>query len=192
LATWLLTGTPLKNGRPINLYPLLLAAGHPLADNKWDYQEYYCNAHRRAVGRRTIWDNTGAAHLDQLAKKTEDVILRRTKQGCLTELSAKTRLLKPIELEPSKVKEYDIKIKKLVEEYRDRGKAGLVDPSAEALVTLNILRKVGSEFKVNSAIALAEELLEQGQQVVLRLTGDLLPGEPEYLTGNFQYRADRH
>lgn len=29
LTTWLLTGTPIKNGRPINLLPLLQIAGHP-------------------------------------------------------------------------------------------------------------------------------------------------------------------
>lgn len=203
LAAWLLTGTPIKNGRPINLYPLLLAVDHPLAVNKWDYQKHYCNAHHKSVGySKTVWDNTGASHLDELAKKTEDVILRRTKQECLTELPAKTRLFKQAELEPSKAKEYDLEIKRLVREYKDRAKAGLVDPDAEALVTLNYLRKVGSQFKVDPAIALAEELLEQGQQVVLftefldsasrvyaRLGGELLTGESK--AGDRQAMIDR-
>ncbi len=29
-AIWLLTGTPMKNGRPVQLFPLLAAIGHPL------------------------------------------------------------------------------------------------------------------------------------------------------------------
>ena len=30
-AIWLLTGTPMKNGRPDQLYPLLAAIDHPIA-----------------------------------------------------------------------------------------------------------------------------------------------------------------
>lgn len=190
IAAWMLTGTPIKNGRPINLYPLLLAANHPLAENRLEYQKHYCNAHHKSFGKKTVWDVTGAAHLDELAKKTEDVILRRTKAECLPELPAKTRLFKEAELEPGKSREYEAEIKRLVEDYRDRAKAGLVDADSEALITLNYLRKVGSHFKVDAAIALAEELLEQGQQVVLfteflesanalyaALGGELLTGE---------------
>ncbi|MGL4376195.1 MAG: DEAD/DEAH box helicase [Microcoleaceae cyanobacterium] len=190
LAVWMLTGTPIKNGRPINLYPLLLAANHPLVANKLDYQVKYCNAHHKSIGKKTVWDTTGAAHLDELAKKTEDVILRRTKQECLSELPTKTRIFKQADLEPGKSKEYAAEIKRLIEDYRDRAKAGLVDPDSEALVTLNYLRKVGSQFKIEVAIVLAEELLEQGQQVVIfteflesanavyrALGGELLTGE---------------
>jgi SNF2 family DNA or RNA helicase len=132
---------------------------------------------------------TGAAHLDELSKKTEDVILRRKKKECLTELPAKTRLFKETELEPKQSKAYQAEISRLVKEYRQRAKAGEVDPDAEALVTLNYLRKVGSEFKVDAAISLAEEILEQGQSLVIftefvesanrlysRLGGELLTG----------------
>ncbi|MFM7793031.1 MAG: SNF2-related protein, partial [Microcystis panniformis] len=65
LGTWLLTGTPIKNGRPINLFPLLQITQHPLAADSWEFQKYYCNAHHKAVGTKSIWDNTGAAHLDE-------------------------------------------------------------------------------------------------------------------------------
>lgn len=191
LATWLLTGTPIKNGRPINLYPLLCAVEHPLAADRWQYQKYFCNAHHKPIGKnKSVWDTTGAAHLDELAKKTENCILRRTKQECLTELPAKTRLYKAVELEPKEATAYQKQLKELVENYRARAKEGKVDADAEALVTLNYLRKVGSEFKVNAAIALAEELLEQGEQVVIfteflesakaiheALGGELLTGE---------------
>ncbi len=205
LATWLLTGTPIKNGRPVNLYPLLFAVNHPLADDKWEYERYYCNAGHRSVGKgKSVWDNSGAAHLDELAVKTEDVILRRTKAECLTELPAKTRLFKEAILEASAAKSYQETIRSLVDDYRRRVKLGEVDENAEALVTLNILRKVGSEFKVEGAIALAEELLEQGQQIVvftefvesakaiasklggLLLTGETKPEERQGLVDKFQ------
>ena len=192
IAAWLLTGTPLKNGRPINLFPLLVATNHPLGQDKWAYHRRYCDAYHRVINSRgkTVWDVTGAAHLDELSKKTEDVILRRKKKECLTELPAKTRLFKETELEPKQSKAYKAEITRLVKEYRQRAKDGQVDPDAEALVTLNYLRKVGSEFKVDAAISLAEEILEQGQSVVIftefvesanrlysRLGGELLTGE---------------
>ncbi len=168
LATWLLTGTPIKNGRPINLYPLLYAVNHPLAPDEkgWDFQTHYCNAHHEYFGDKRVWDNSGAAHLDELSQKTEDVILRRTKDQCL-DLPPKIRTLKAADMTGKEHKAYKAEIKRLVQDYRDRVKLGVVNESAEALVTLNIMRKVGSQYKVNTGITLATELLEQGQSVVI-------------------------
>jgi SNF2 family DNA or RNA helicase len=194
LAAWLLSGTPAKNGRPINLFPLLQAINHPFAEDKKDYEKRYCNGHYKDVtSRRTVWDNTGASHLDELAKKTEDAILRRTKDECLSELPAKTRLYETAELDRKQQTEYDQTVGLFVEDYRRRSQSksfkrnlrllfktsslkvwyswvlayNPVDESAEALVTLNILRKVGSIAKVPAAIELANDLLEQGQPVVI-------------------------
>ena len=41
LAVMLLTGTPAKNGRPSNLFPLLRAVGHPLARDQRVLWVYY-------------------------------------------------------------------------------------------------------------------------------------------------------
>jgi hypothetical protein len=230
LTAWLLTGTPIKNGRPVNLYPLLLAVNHPLADDKWEYERHYCDAYQKSIGRKTVWDNTGASHLDELSQKTEDVILRRTKQQCLKELPDKTRLFEKVELETKQADEYQETVRLFVEDYRRRSQCkkfkyhlpllfktqslkiwlswvlayNPADPEAEALATLNILRKVGSEFKVEAAIATASELLEQGEQVVifteflesakriaqeldgLLLTGETKPTERQLLIDQFQ------
>lgn len=204
LAAWLLTGTPIKNGRPINLYPLLDAVQHPLVADKWAYLKTYCNAHQKTVKSKTFWDLTGASHLNELATKTEDVMLRRTKDQVLKELPPKTRVFKQAELEPKQQKAYDTEIKRLVQDYRDRAKRGEVNKDAEALVTLNILRRVGSEYKVSAAAAVAEELLEQGQSVVLfteflesahklhevlggeLLTGEAKPQERQAMVDRFQ------
>jgi SNF2 family DNA or RNA helicase len=166
LGTWLLTGTPIKNGRPINLFPLLQITQHPLAADPWEFQKYYCNAHHKAVGSKSIWDNTGAAHLDELSKKTEDVILRRKKAECL-DLPPKLRSLVPILLEGEAGKNYRQEIDRHISEYRDREKRGEVKEGAEALVTINALRKIGSLYKVPAAIEYTAELLEQGQAVVI-------------------------
>jgi hypothetical protein len=186
IGNWLLTGTPIKNGRPINLVPLLQAIAHPIIENKWDYFKRYCNAKQTSFG----WDFTGAAHLDELSKKIEDGMLRRTKKECLKELPPKTRLYAPVELESKQRKAYSNILNDLIADYKRRVREGEVDPAAEALVTLNYLRKTGSQFKVEAAVEWAQKLLEQGQQVVLftefresaemlhqRLGGELLTGE---------------
>lgn len=166
LGTWLLTGTPIKNGRPINLFPLLQITQHPLAADPWEFQKYYCNAHHKAIGSKSIWDNTGAAHLDELSKKTEDVILRRKKAECL-DLPPKLRSLVPILLEGEAGKNYRQEIDRYISDYREREKRGELKEGAEALVTINALRKIGSLYKVPAAIEYTAELLEQGQAVVI-------------------------
>ena len=45
----LATGTPLKNARPSNLFPLLRAVRHPLASDQRAYELRYCQA------RKTRW-----------------------------------------------------------------------------------------------------------------------------------------
>lgn len=167
IATWLLTGTPIKNGSPINLFPLLEMCQHKLAQDKSHYIDRYCAPVQRKYGKQSFWDITGAAHLDELSRETQDVILRRTKKECLKELPEKLRLYKAVELEGKQKKEYNKKLKELVANYRRRVKVGEVAGAAEALVTLNYIRRLNSEFKVDAVIELTEELLEQGQQVVL-------------------------
>jgi hypothetical protein len=168
LATWLLTGTPIKNGRPVNLLPLLTAIDHLLSRDRWAYLKRYCDAHQKSVGHgKSVWDVSGCAFLNELSQKTEDAILRRTKKDCLLELPEKTRILRTVELEPPQLKDYRAKIKQLVHDYRERAKRGEVDPDAEALVTLNLLRKAGSVAKVPAVIQFIQGLLEQDQQVVV-------------------------
>ncbi|ETX03589.1 MAG: hypothetical protein ETSY1_46825 (plasmid) [Candidatus Entotheonella factor] len=190
VAVWALTGTPLKNGRPINLYPLLAACDHPLSHDRLHYHKHYCAGYNRPLGRKgSVWDVSGAAHLDELAAETGDVILRRTKADCL-DLPPKIRQRKPAELEAKASRAYHQDIAKRVADYRRRAQDGEVDPDAEALVTLNILRQVGSRYKVSAAVELAESLLEQGEAVVIftefvdsarqlheALGGELLTGE---------------
>ena len=64
IGKFLLTGTPIKNGRLINLYPLLLLLKHLLTSNKRDYEKNYCNAYLGEIGDKNIWINTGSSNLD--------------------------------------------------------------------------------------------------------------------------------
>ncbi len=131
-----------------------------------EYQNYYCYAHRETVGYKSVWDNSGASHLEELSQKTKNVILRRIKNECLN-LPTKIRTLKLAKLNSSKLIEWRSEINGLVFDYKERVKSGKVNENAEALVTLGIIRKIGSIYKIPPCIEMSEELLEQSQQVVI-------------------------
>lgn len=53
----LLTGTPMKNGKPCNLFPLLRAIRHPLGNNQRKFEVDYCDGHHKFFGRtKKVWD----------------------------------------------------------------------------------------------------------------------------------------
>lgn len=177
-----LTGTPIKNGRPINLLPLLQACNHPIAAKKSDYEIRYCDA---KPTRFCPWDTTGAAHLDELSAKVKDVMLRITKKECL-DLPEKTRVMRLAEVTGDRLKEWKQAYADAQEEYEtNRGMN-----AGEALVLMGRLRKAASRAKLETAIELAQDILEQGSQVVIftefidtakalqsELGGELLLGE---------------
>jgi hypothetical protein len=83
-AVFMLTGTPLKNSLPINLWPLLVAARHPLAADRSAYESRYCGAYFRSIGRKkTVYDVSRASNLDELRERTRDVILYKKKSECV-------------------------------------------------------------------------------------------------------------
>lgn len=161
-AIFALTGTPIKNGRPVNLFPLLLATRHPLAADRSAYERRYCNA---GPTRWSKWDATGAAHLDELHRKVSDGMLRRMKSECL-DLPEKIRVTRKAELSDAARTMYETVLHEKQTEYRRRKAAGEIG-EADTLVLMNHLRHAGSIAKVESAVEMAEEILEQGGQVVL-------------------------
>jgi SNF2 family DNA or RNA helicase len=177
-----LTGTPIKNGRPINLFPLLKATNHELAKNKRDFESYFCAA---KVTRFCPWDVSGAAHLDELHARTKNVMFRRTKAQCL-DLPEKTRMMRAAEVTGDALKTWKQSFLDAQLEYEQNQGMG----KGEALVLLGKLRKAASVAKIETAIEMANDILEEGQQVVIftefldtakelhkRLGGELLIGE---------------
>lgn len=161
-AVFPLTGTPIKNGRPANLYPLLLAINHDLVKDRSAYERRYCEA---KATRWSRWDVTGAAHLDELHRKISDAVLRRMKGDCL-DLPELVRVARKVELSPAAQERYNAVLHKLQAEYRRRKDAGEIS-EADTLVLMNHLYHAGSLAKVESAVELAQEVIEQGGQVVL-------------------------
>ena len=165
-AIWLLTGTPMKNGRPAQLFPLLAAIGHPLAADQKAYEELFCQGHWREQGGRKIWQATGATHLEDLQRLTRPLLLHRTKADCL-DLPPKQRRLLPVTLEADQAQGFEHRLQLKVDDYRRRAARGEVRRDAEVLAVLTALRQIASEFKLPAARSLVAQLLAQGESVVV-------------------------
>lgn len=186
-AKMLLTGTPYDNGRPIELLNLLDACDHPLAQDPKHYMDYYCDGRMKDVGRTVVYDVTGAAHMDELHEKTKDIIIYKKKKDCI-DLPPKQRIMRHVEPSPERKKQYETLLNELrkkfemhvkdvqtaYEELRqqalenDEELPEYKDPETAAkLVALQHLRHATSIAKVDDAIAMAQEVISQGESVVL-------------------------
>ena len=133
-AVFCATGTPSKNGRPSNIYPLLLACKHPLVyveksdgtpahdqinKMRLNFEKRYCAAQTTEYSK---WDVTGAAYLDELHRKIVDSprgVLRRRKDQCL-DLPSKIRKLVPVELTKAEAESYRNEVAAMWAEYEKR------------------------------------------------------------------------
>jgi SWI/SNF-related matrix-associated actin-dependent regulator 1 of chromatin subfamily A len=157
---WLLTGTPMTS-RPMNYYNLLSLVESPVAANWMAYAKRYCNGFQFSVGKRKIWNVTGASNLDELRERTQTHILRRLKEDVL---DLPDKIITPVYLR-LKSKDYE----ELMGEYFN-----WYDNNSEESSSLTIqfgklmkVRKVIAEEKVKNTIELAENIIEQGKKVII-------------------------
>ena len=76
IGTILSTGTPMRNGKPSNIFPLLLGIQHPLTKDKIAFEKRYCNAKKTPF---CAWDISGATNLEELRANIGNHLLRKTK-----------------------------------------------------------------------------------------------------------------
>lgn len=162
-AAFLLTGTPMKNGRPVNLYPLLKAVRSPLALNKGWYEKRYCDAQ---PGNFTAWDTSGASNLDELGRRVAPVMLRRMKAECL-DLPEKTRVMRDADQTADAKRQYAETYTAAMNRYTEKQLRGEVSEGSDSLVKFGFMRQAGSVAKVAAACEIAEEITEQGGSVVI-------------------------
>ncbi|MFM7312434.1 MAG: SNF2-related protein [Cyanobium sp.] len=165
-AIWLLTGTPMKNGRPAQLFPLLAAIGHPLAADQRVFEERYCQGHWREQSGRRVWSCQGAERLEELQRLIRPLLLHRPKDRCL-DLPPKHRRLHPVVLDAAAARGFAHRLQERVDDYRRRCRLGEVRRDAEVLALFTALRQIASDHKLPAATALLGPLLEQGESVVV-------------------------
>ena len=157
---WLLSGTPMTS-RPMNYYNLLNLVDSPVAMNWMAYAKRYCNGFQFSVGKRKVWNVTGASNLDELRERTSTHILRRLKEEVL---DLPEKIITPVYLR-LKSKDYE----ELMGEYFD-----WYDQNPEESSSLTIqfsklmkVRKVIAQEKINNTIELAENIIEQGKKIII-------------------------
>lgn len=151
----LLTGTPITN-RPLDLFPLLRAIGHPLGDDLLRYAIRYCAAFQTEWG----WDMGGASHLDELHERLRDVLLRRSKEEVL-DLPPKLRTYMPVEVDL-------VAYRKVWLDYVQRlARRKRRMPRALLLAEVAKLRHAAALAKIPAAIAHIEAVLEASEKIVV-------------------------
>jgi SWI/SNF-related matrix-associated actin-dependent regulator 1 of chromatin subfamily A len=157
---WLLSGTPMTS-RPMNYYNLLNLVDSPVAMNWMAYAKRYCNGFQFSVGKRKVWNVTGASNLDELRERTSTHILRRLKEDVL---DLPEKIITPVYLR-LKSKDYE----ELMGEYFN-----WYDQNPEESSSLTIqfsklmkVRKVIAQEKINNTIELAENIIEQGKKIII-------------------------
>ncbi|MBM5799700.1 MAG: DEAD/DEAH box helicase [Cyanobacteria bacterium K_DeepCast_35m_m2_023] len=165
-ACWLLTGTPMKNGRPAQLFPLLAAIGHPIAADQRAFEQRYCGGYWREQGGRRQWSAQGASALPELQRLVRPLLLHRRKQDCL-DLPPKHRQHWPVALTPQQAEAFDRDVDASVRDYRLRASLGLVRRDAEALALLTTMRQLASHYTPQAAVELIAPLLQHGEPVVV-------------------------
>lgn len=156
-----ITGTPIKNGRPSNLFGLLCAIKHPLSFQKRTYEKIYCGAGENSGISKT--DRRGAKNLRGLHQQILSSILLRRKNDCL-DLPDKIRTLRIAELTGDAKDTYNEVFSAMRTTWREKNGSHL--KTADKLVMFGQLRQAASYAKLYEAKKIAEELADNKEQAV--------------------------
>lgn len=190
-----LTGTPIMN-RPIELFNLLKAIGHPLSKSRTLYGKKFCGAQLKCLVRdkqmnrrffvdpRSSYafrtkpdryqvmmfnDESGATHLADLRKEIDQVFLRRTKKEVLN-LPEKIISIQVHQMDDEWRKEYETAWDRYVEWISNNPDEGRdIDNilSAQALVELMKLKQVCAYSKIRRISEDVINAVEQDEKVII-------------------------
>jgi SNF2 family DNA or RNA helicase len=164
---WLLSGTPVAN-RPMDYFNLLKLIKSPLTENWKYFATRYCEGRQITTTlkngfKKKVWLTNGASNLEELSIKTRNIFLRR-----LTEdfVDMPDRTVTPLinDLTKEQKKQYE----QLWEDYlieRENNKKTV--NIQRDLVELGLLRKYMAMETIPHTIELVDEIIEQGNKVVI-------------------------
>jgi len=148
IACYPMTGSPAPNGRPMEYWPLLAAVRAPHAEDVASY---------KVLAEDRLW----------LHQTNQPYVIRRTREDCpgMPDLPIRTlhQVPRSDEAEAHFIDTYNA----MRDDYYDRIGARIISDEAYALAQLTHLTHAGSLAKVEFAVAMAEEILEGGQPVVI-------------------------
>jgi len=152
-----LSGTPMLN-RPIELFPVLNMINPVSFGSYWSFAKRYAAAYQHSMG---FWVVDGVSNTDELKKKLEPYMIRRTKQDVLKELPELQRSIVPVDI--SNKQEYRKAVIDLKGWLHEHGKTN----RATALTKINYLRQILGRGKVKVALEMVEEILDADIQCKL-------------------------
>ena len=160
-----LSGTPIMN-RPIEFYNFLNMIS-PKQFNNWVYfGTRYCGGRQIRVGKRQIWQFSGATNLDELGKRLKSLMLRRKKSQVLTELPEKRRQNIYLEL-PSKYRKEYIKTEKDLVWSLEQVKSNRNLQIPDVLAKLGLIRHTIGMAKVDLAGNYIKQVVEGDNKLVV-------------------------
>lgn len=162
---WLLTGTPITN-KPIDFYNLLYLCDSPVAANWVGYVKRYCAGRQfnRKGTKQKYWVCSGSSNLDELREFSSDVILRRTKNDSI-DLPQKT--IKPVYLPLEFSTSYNTYIAEYEAWIDEMEAIGEKPTITDHLTKLIKVRQLLSYDKIQHTIEMADEIIENGQKVII-------------------------
>ncbi|GKY97016.1 hypothetical protein MPSEU_000660400 [Mayamaea pseudoterrestris] len=164
----LLTGTPMKNGKPANLFPLLKAVQHPFGNHQREYETHFCAGFQQHFGARAVWNASGASNLVQLRELVASHVLHITKDSVMKELPPKTRVIHNVPVSAKCQLQHTHALKDLARVYHATPAPGsTVDKNDSILGAVQKVRLVGSFAKVDATVQLAQQTLEKEPAVVI-------------------------
>lgn len=154
----LISGTPIKN-RPYEFFPILNFLKPEEFNNSHAFAVRYCAGFEDKFG----WNYEGASNLEELFERVSPFFLRRLKSD-VTELPPKTYINIPIQLTNKQQRDY----RKLEEGIVDQltGENNFVEKKNHLTIMMD-LKAFVSEIKTQACIPMIEDLIEQGEKVVV-------------------------
>ncbi len=169
-----LTGTPLLN-RPIEMFNLLKAIGHPLGNVRYTFSRRYCGGFLQTIVRRPpkpilrIWNEQGATNLAELRQQLKTTMIRRKKDEVL-DLPEKIVSTIECEMDKESQREYDNAWEAYISFLEsnplpERNIDNIL--MARHLVEIQKLKQVCSKSKIKRMVQDIENAIEQGEKVVV-------------------------
>ena len=149
-----LSGTPMPNGRPIELWTTLNLLAPELFPSLWGKQGYG----ERYCGGKT-WEGTftGATNLPELNMRLEDVMISRDKSDELIGMPSLTRTFLPVSINMGPYKKVASNVQKAILNLSPNSKGYWVN----VLDKMNLLRKAAGVGKLDATASWAINFLER-------------------------------
>lgn len=165
LGILLLTGTPMKNGQPSNLFPLLKAVRHPLGRHQRAFEVFFCAGRDVRYGPRVTWVANGAENVPLLRRLTKLHILYLTKEACLEELPPQTREIRKVPVSHRFQLQYNAAVQQVQKAYNIAEQTS--GSNDTVLGAIQRLRLIGALAKIDAAVQIARDVLQNEPAVVV-------------------------